>query len=282
MVAGGRYDDLAGAFINKKLPGVGISIGFSRLFAKLLQDGAIKSERRSPADILVVLPSDERRPLALATARTLRGRGFKVETYHAAQKIGRQMSYAEKKGIPFVWFPPFDEGGAQRGKEHGVGHSGPGRSLESWTASSRPPACARHDQPVLGRQSEEAVRPIGVTGGANLIDLQQQRVAIAIEPERHQMLDMPGCFALAPQRPAGTRPIGHPARRQSLAQRVAVHPGQHQNLAAAAPLGNGRRKAGRAVERHRVHDPVDRGLGQNCHTLFFCHNFNASVMGSES
>ena len=52
----------------------------------------------------------ERRAEALAVARTLRGRGFKVETYHAPQKLARQLSYAEKKGIPFVWFPPFEAG----------------------------------------------------------------------------------------------------------------------------------------------------------------------------
>jgi histidyl-tRNA synthetase len=117
VVAGGRYDDLAGAFINKKLPGVGISIGFSRLFAKLLQDKAIAANRRSPADVLIVLPSDERREVMLVTAQVLRKRGFKVETYHAPQKIGKQMSYAEKKGIPFVWFPPFDDGGAHEVKD---------------------------------------------------------------------------------------------------------------------------------------------------------------------
>ena len=109
VVAGGRYDDLAGAFINKRLPGVGISIGFSRLFAKLLQDNKIKAERKSPADILIVLPSAERRAAALSIAQTLRGRGFKVETYHAPQKLARQLSYAERKGIPYVWFPPFED-----------------------------------------------------------------------------------------------------------------------------------------------------------------------------
>ncbi len=121
VVAGGRYDDLAGAFINKKLPGVGISIGFSRLFAKLLQDKAIGANRRSPADVLIVLPSDERREVMLGTAQVLRKRGFKVETYHAPQKIGKQIAYAEKKGIPFVWFPPFDEGGAHEVKDMTTG-----------------------------------------------------------------------------------------------------------------------------------------------------------------
>jgi histidyl-tRNA synthetase len=126
IVAGGRYDDLAGAFINKKLPGVGISIGFSRLFAKLLQDKTVAATRKSPADILVVLPSDERRSLTLATAQALRRRGFKVETYHAPQKLARQLSYAEKKGIPFVWFPPFEDG-----KSHEIKNMATGAQVEA-------------------------------------------------------------------------------------------------------------------------------------------------------
>ncbi len=131
VVAGGRYDDLAGAFINKRLPGVGISIGFSRLFAKLLQDKAIAPTRKSPADLLVVLPSEERRGDALTTAQALRRRGFKVETYHAPQKVGRQLSYAEKKGIPFVWFPPFEDGRPHEVKDMGSGAQAEA-DLENW------------------------------------------------------------------------------------------------------------------------------------------------------
>jgi histidyl-tRNA synthetase len=121
VVAGGRYDDLAGAFINKKLPGVGISIGFSRLFSKLLADKKIVANRKSPADLLIVLPSEERREAMLVTAQALRRRGFKVETFHAPQKIAKQMSYAERKGIPFVWFPPFDEAGSHEVKDMSSG-----------------------------------------------------------------------------------------------------------------------------------------------------------------
>ena len=102
---------------NKKLPGVGISIGFSRLFAKLLADKKIAATRRSPADVLIVLLSEERRESMLVTAQALRKRGFKVETFHAPQKIAKQMSYAEKKGIPFVWFPPFDDAGSHEVKD---------------------------------------------------------------------------------------------------------------------------------------------------------------------
>jgi histidyl-tRNA synthetase len=133
VVAGGRYDDLAGAFINKKLPGVGISIGFSRLFAKLLADKAITTTRRSPADLLIVLPSEERRETMLVTAQALRRRGFKVETYHAPQKVGKQMSYAEKKGIPFVWFPPFDDAGSHEVKDMASGTQSKA-DIETWKA----------------------------------------------------------------------------------------------------------------------------------------------------
>jgi histidyl-tRNA synthetase len=109
IVAGGRYDDLAGSFINKKLPGVGISLGFSRLFAKLHAEGRLPIGAATPTQVLVALPSDERRMLALATAKQLRQRNLNVETYHAPQKLARQLAYAEKKGIPYVWFPPFED-----------------------------------------------------------------------------------------------------------------------------------------------------------------------------
>jgi histidyl-tRNA synthetase len=132
VVAGGRYEDLAGQFINKKLPGVGISIGFSRLFAKLLADKTITTTRRSPADLLIVMPSEERREDMLVTAQVLRKRGFKVETYHAPQKIGKQMAYAEKKGIPFVWFPPFDADGRHEVKDMSSGVQIP-IDIDTWT-----------------------------------------------------------------------------------------------------------------------------------------------------
>lgn len=105
ICSGGRYDDLASSYINKKLPGVGISIGFSRLFAKM--QAQLTETRVSPADVLVILNSEDDRALAAETAKTLRGRGMNVELYHAPQKFPKQMSYAEKKGIPFVWMPPF-------------------------------------------------------------------------------------------------------------------------------------------------------------------------------
>jgi histidyl-tRNA synthetase len=116
ICSGGRYDDLASSYINKKLPGVGISIGFSRLFAKLLaekkQDGTPKLPvgPMSAADVMVILPSEEARETASNVARELRKNGNKVELYHSGKKsFGDQMKYASKKKIPFVWFPETSE-----------------------------------------------------------------------------------------------------------------------------------------------------------------------------
>lgn len=128
ICSGGRYDDLAGNYINKHLPGVGISIGFSRLFDRLRQENKLPVSRVSPADILVVMPKaageDQEadvlalesaaqtkvRALTMETAQKLRKNGWKVETFHNPVKLQKQYGYAEKKGIPYVWKPPSQEG----------------------------------------------------------------------------------------------------------------------------------------------------------------------------
>ncbi len=107
VCSGGRYDDLASGYINKHLPGVGISIGFSRLFDVMRQTHKEKLGigQKSPADLMMVIPSEAEQPHAAETARTLRKRGYKVELYHAARKLDDQLKYAIKKQIPFVWMP---------------------------------------------------------------------------------------------------------------------------------------------------------------------------------
>lgn len=106
ICSGGRYDDLAGRFIARNLPGVGISIGFTRLFNVLYHNGYIHPGRKVPTDILIALPSEEDRKQARETAVILRNRGLSVEIFHMPQKMKKQLSYAEKKGIPYVWFLP--------------------------------------------------------------------------------------------------------------------------------------------------------------------------------
>lgn len=132
VCSGGRYDDLAGSFINRHLPGVGISIGLTRLFDVLRQTGHLKEGPKSPAHILMTLSSEEKRAEASETARILRERGYNVEMYHAPQKMKKQLSYAEKKGIPYVWFVP-DEDRSDHEVKNMASTEQKGTDPQSWT-----------------------------------------------------------------------------------------------------------------------------------------------------
>ncbi|GHO85739.1 histidine--tRNA ligase [Dictyobacter formicarum] len=111
ICSGGRYDDLTGSFISRKLPGVGISIGLTRLLAKLLAEQKLQIGPKSPTQVLVVFPSEERRAEAVQAARTLRERGLNVEMYPTPIKQAQQLRYASRKGIPYAWFLPYGEKG---------------------------------------------------------------------------------------------------------------------------------------------------------------------------
>lgn len=105
VCSGGRYDDLASGFIKKKLPGVGISIGVSRVVSHLLKTGALSTARHCPTDVLIILPQDSDRARCNRIASQLRARGVATEIFHQAQKMPKQIRYADRKGIPFVLFP---------------------------------------------------------------------------------------------------------------------------------------------------------------------------------
>ena len=105
ICSGGRYDDLASNYINKKLPGVGISIGFSRLFARLKEQGKLPVGPVAATDVLVTLIDESERASSAKKAKELRDAGFNVEMYHKANNPKKQFEYAEKKGIPFVFVP---------------------------------------------------------------------------------------------------------------------------------------------------------------------------------
>lgn len=134
IVSGGRYDDLASSFIKKKLPGVGISIGLTRILGALLAENRLELGPKCPTHVLVVLPNEEQRKNVVRTANLLRKRGFNTETYHEPVKLSHQLRYASKKGIPYVWFPPFDENGSHEVKDmtSGVQVSA---NPETWTPS---------------------------------------------------------------------------------------------------------------------------------------------------
>ena len=102
VCSGGRYDNLAGYYIDKTLPGVGISIGLTRLFYVLDEQGLLNPELPSaPADALV-LPMTESPAAAIALAESLRENGIRVQLYCEQKKFKQKMSYADKIGVPFA------------------------------------------------------------------------------------------------------------------------------------------------------------------------------------
>jgi histidyl-tRNA synthetase len=106
---GGRYDALASDG-KTTYPGVGISFGISRTVVPLLNRGLLTSSRSVPSAVLVALVDNESRPSSDAIAQRLRSRGIAAEVAVSALKYGRQIRYAERRGIPFVWFPGTDGG----------------------------------------------------------------------------------------------------------------------------------------------------------------------------
>ena len=113
IYAGGRYDNLVGSFLRRSLPGVGVSFGLTRIFAKLVKEGAITPGAKSPSDLMVAHPPETERGEVLALAKTLRDRGLKVECYHEPRKLDQQIKYASRKGIRYLWFPATVERGPQ-------------------------------------------------------------------------------------------------------------------------------------------------------------------------
>ena len=105
--SGGRYDSLASDG-RSTYPGVGISIGVSRILGLLIGKGLVRASRSSPAAVLVALNNDDDRSTSVAVAGALRGRGIACEVAPSAAKFGKQIRYAERRGIPYVWFPGGD------------------------------------------------------------------------------------------------------------------------------------------------------------------------------
>ena len=102
VCSGGRYDNLAGYYIDKPLPGVGISIGLTRLFYVLDEQGLLNPELpSSPCDALV-LPMTENITAAVSLAETLRSAGLRVQLYGEQKKFKQKMSYADKIAVPFA------------------------------------------------------------------------------------------------------------------------------------------------------------------------------------
>jgi histidyl-tRNA synthetase len=106
---GGRYDALASDG-RTTYPGVGISFGISRTLIPLMTRGLLAADRKVPSVVLVALADEESRPGSDLIATALRARGIPCEVAVSAQKFGKQIRYAERRGIPYVWFTDADGG----------------------------------------------------------------------------------------------------------------------------------------------------------------------------
>lgn len=126
ICSGGRYDTLA-TDNRHSYPGVGLSIGLSRLVSRLVTRSLVMSTRAVPTVVLVAVTDEEHRDTSVDVARMLRARGISAEVAPSAAKFGKQIKYADRRGIPFVFFP--SEGSAGEVKDI--------RSGEQTTADAR-------------------------------------------------------------------------------------------------------------------------------------------------
>lgn len=109
ICSGGRYDNLTGFFGDKKMPGVGISIGLTRLFSQLLKVGVLKAGPATVAPVLVTSMDKTLMPYYFKIATLLRDNGIKTEVFFDSKKIGDQLKYASKKGFKFAVIAGTDE-----------------------------------------------------------------------------------------------------------------------------------------------------------------------------
>jgi len=101
ICSGGRYENLAGFYTDKKLPGVGMSIGLTRLFYQLRENNLLKDMNQSIAQVLII-NMEENYDYAIKVAKELRELGVRVEMYLENGKMKNKISYADKNNIPFA------------------------------------------------------------------------------------------------------------------------------------------------------------------------------------
>lgn len=136
ICSGGRYESLASNG-KKTYPGVGLSIGVTRVVSRILSQGFATPTRKVPSAVLIALTNDEMWSGAQDLADQLRARGIACEVSATAAKFGKQIKYAEKRGIPFVWFISTNEDGSLK---HEVKDIRTGEQGEASPENWMPPA----------------------------------------------------------------------------------------------------------------------------------------------
>ncbi len=102
VCSGGRYDNLAGTFVRQSLPGVGLSIGLSRLLGRAFDAGLLKPDATTPAAVFVTMLEADRRSDYLSIATECRRAGLNTDLALESRKLGAQLKYASEKKIPFA------------------------------------------------------------------------------------------------------------------------------------------------------------------------------------
>lgn len=102
VCGGGRYDDLASVFTGKKFPGVGISIGLTRLLSQSIETGLVQNKKSSPSQVILLPIETQFETIAIELSQKIRQQGLANEILFGEQKFAKKMKYAEKIGAPFV------------------------------------------------------------------------------------------------------------------------------------------------------------------------------------
>jgi len=145
ICSGGRYDDLASTG-EVSYPGVGLSIGVSRLLGRLFGQDLLTISRPSPTCVLVALPDERSRNRCIAIAAALRGRGIPTEAAPEPVKYGKQIRFADRRGIPYVWFPG-------QGEPDTVKDIRSGEQVPADAANWRPPARDLHPEILATKEN---------------------------------------------------------------------------------------------------------------------------------
>ena len=109
VCSGGRYDNLTGYYTDKKLPGIGISIGLTRLFSQLRDNGLIAPKTGSMAKVLVIPMDKDVLPYAVKTANTFRANGIPSDVYYGTKGMKQKMKYAARMGVAYAAIIGTDE-----------------------------------------------------------------------------------------------------------------------------------------------------------------------------
>ncbi|NES99972.1 MAG: histidine--tRNA ligase [Sphaerospermopsis sp. SIO1G1] len=114
ICSGGRYEELVGMFLGEKMPGVGISIGLTRLISRLLKAGILNTLSATPAQVMVVNMQEDLMPVYLKVSQQLRQAGINVITNFDKKQLGKQFQTADKQGIRFCVIIGADEAAAEK------------------------------------------------------------------------------------------------------------------------------------------------------------------------